>query len=132
MSSYLVKNALYDLPLMGKILFLSNIRKIVPSVKARNLKKAKGFGGMRLQRVDTETHELQLGEGRIIGDNIIFNMTPSPGASACLFNAVRDTDKIMSFFNNKYKFDKYIMENECAGGYPCETDKDISANFYSS
>ncbi|KKT91706.1 MAG: FAD dependent oxidoreductase [Candidatus Jorgensenbacteria bacterium GW2011_GWA2_45_13] len=129
---YLVKNALYDLPVVGKILFLPNIKKIVPSVRARDLIKAKGFGGMRLQRVDTETHELQLGEGRIIGDNIIFNMTPSPGASVCLFNAVRDTETIMSFLSNKYKFDKYAMENECAGGYPCETDKDVSGDFYSS
>jgi len=132
MSSYLVKNALYDLPLMGKILFLSNIRKIVPSVKARNLKKAKGFGGMRLQRVDTETHELQLGEGRIIGDNIIFNMTPSPGASVCLFNAARDVGEIMKFFNYEYKFDKHTMENDCTGGYPCEINKNTSAGFYSS
>ncbi|MBI2670165.1 MAG: FAD-dependent oxidoreductase [Candidatus Yanofskybacteria bacterium] len=129
---YLVKNALYDLPLVGKILFLANIRKIVPSIKARDLKKAKGFGGMRLQRVDTETHELQLGEGRIIGNHIIFNMTPSPGASVCLFNAVRDTEEIMKFFNNKFSFDKYTMENECAGGYPCETNRSTSLDAYFS
>ncbi|PIP86468.1 FAD-dependent oxidoreductase [Candidatus Campbellbacteria bacterium CG11_big_fil_rev_8_21_14_0_20_44_21] len=129
---YLLKNALYDFPLIGKIFFMPNIRKIVPLLKARDIKKAKGFGGMRLQRVDTETHELQLGEGRIVGDNIIFNMTPSPGASACLFNAVRDTEEIMSFFDNRYKFDKHMMENECVGGYPCDTTKDVSADFYSS
>jgi len=129
---YLVKNALYDLPLVGKTLFLPNIKKIIPSIKARNLKKAKGFGGMRLQRVDTETHELQLGEGRIIGDNIIFNMTPSPGASVCLFNAVRDTEWIMGVFDNKYKFDKFAMENDCTEGYPCETGKETSVDFYSS
>jgi len=129
---YLVKNALYDLPVIGKILFLPNIRKIVPSIKARDLKKAKGFGGMRLQRVDTETHELQLGEGRIVGDNVIFNMTPSPGASVCLFNAVRDTEETMKFFSNTYTFDKHRMEHECMGGYPCDTSKDPSANFYSS
>jgi len=129
---YLIKNTLYDFPVIGKILFLPNIRKIIPSVKARDLKKAKGFGGMRLQRVDTETHELQLGEGRIIGDNIIFNMTPSPGASVCLFNAVRDTEWIMRVFDNKYKFDKLAMENNCTGGYPCEMDRDTSVDFYSS
>ena len=128
----MVKNALYDLPLVGKILFLPNIKKIIPSIKARNLKKAKGFGGMRLQRVDTETHELQLGEGRIVGDNIIFNMTPSPGASVCLFNAVRDTEEIVNFFDSTYKFDRHTMESECAGGYPCETGKDTSVDFYSS
>jgi len=87
---------------------------------------------MRLQRVDTETHELQLGEGRIVGDNVIFNMTPSPGASVCLFNAVRDTEETMKFFSNTYTFDKHRMEHECMGGYPCDTSKDPSANFYSS
>ena len=129
---YLVKNALYDLPFIGKRLFLPNIQKIAPSIKAGDLKKARGFGGMRLQRVDTETHELQLGEGKIVGDNIIFNMTPSPGATVCLFNGMRDTQIIMEFFDDKYTFDKRRMETECAGGYPCETTEEISGNFYSS
>jgi len=129
---YLIKNALYDIPLFGKRLFLPNIKKIAPSVKARDLKKAKGYGGMRLQRVDTETHELQLGEGKIIGDNIIFNMTPSPGATVCLFNGMRDAEIIMEFFDGKYTFDKHRMETEYADGYPFETTEEISENFYPS
>jgi len=129
---YLVKNALYDLPFIGKRLFLPNIQKIVPSIKASDIKKAKGYGGMRLQRVDTETHELQLGEGRIIGNNIIFNMTPSPGASVCLFNGMRDAEEIIKFLDNKYTFDKHRMETECTDGYPCETQEEISENSYSS
>ena len=127
---YLMKNIFYDIPFLGKRLFLPSIQKIVPSIKAKDLKKAKGYGGMRLQRVDTETHELQLGEGKIIGDNLIFNMTPSPGATVCLFNAMKDTETIIKFFDNKYAFDKNCMENECAGGHPCHTEKEISNNFY--
>jgi len=129
---YLIKNALYDVPVIGKRMFLLNIRKIAPSVKARDLRKAKGYGGMRLQRVDIETHELQLGEGKIIGDNIIFNMTPSPGATVCLFNGMRDAEVIMKFFDNKYVFDKHRMEAECADGSPCNTSEGISENFYPS
>ena len=129
---YLVKNALYDLPFIGKRLFLPNIQKIVPSIKASDIKMAKGYGGMRLQRVDTETHELQLGEGRIIGDNIIFNMTPSPGASVCLFNGIRDAEEIIKFLDNKYTFDKHRMETECTDGYPCKTQEEISENSYFS
>lgn len=129
---YLVKNTLYDLPFIGKRLFLPNIQKIVPSMKASDIKKAKGYGGMRLQRVDTQTHELQLGEGRIIGDNIIFNMTPSPGASVSLFNGMRDAEEIIKFLAGKYTFDKRSMENDCADGHLCETQKDISENCYFS
>jgi len=130
MFRYLIKNIFYDIPFLGKRLFLPNIQKIVPSIKAKDLKKAKGYGGMRLQRVDTETSELQLGEGKITGDNIIFNMTPSPGATVCLFNAMKDTETIIKFLDNKYTFDKNRMENECSGGHLCDTKEEISNNFY--
>ena len=43
-------------------------------MQAKDLKLARKYGGMRLQRVDTDTHELKLGEGKIIGENIIFNI----------------------------------------------------------
>lgn len=110
--SYLVKNMLYELPWVGNHLFLVNVKKIIPTIKSRDIRVAKGYGGMRLQRVDTNTHELQLGEGKILGDNIIFNMTPSPGASVSLYNALRDTEQIMKFFNGQYKFDLLRMEKD--------------------
>ena len=80
---YLVRNLLYEIPFLAPYFFARQVRKIVPSARARDFTRAHGFGGMRLQRVNTRTHELLLGEGKIIGDNIIFNMTPSPGASVC-------------------------------------------------
>lgn len=109
---YLLKNGLYELPFIGIHLFAKNVQKIVPTMKASQLSKAKGFGGMRLQRVDTKTSEMKLGEGKIIGDNIIFNMTPSPGASVSLYNALRDTEKIIDFFQGEYTFNKALMEKE--------------------
>jgi len=111
---YLFKNILYELPYFGKYFFVGNIQKIVPSIRARNLTRAKGFGGMRLQRVDIAKGELQLGEGKIIGENIIFNMTPSPGASVCLYNGMRDAEQIMKFFGGKYTFDKEQMSKDLA------------------
>jgi malate dehydrogenase (quinone) len=81
---------------------------------------------MRLQRVDTNTKELLLGEGKIIGDHIIFNMTPSPGASVCLYNGTRDAEQIMAFFEGKFHFDK---EKALADLRPEGTDitgKDVS------
>lgn len=106
---YLTKNVLFELPIIGKYLFVSSIKKIAPQVRVSDIRIAKGFGGMRLQRVDTRTHELQLGEGKIIGDKIIFNMTPSPGASVCLYNGLRDAEKLMEFFNGEFAFDKTAM-----------------------
>ncbi len=63
---------------------------------------------MRLQRVDIKSRKLLLGEGKIIGENIIFNMTPSPGASVCLYNAMRDAEQIIKFDNN-FSFNKNQM-----------------------
>jgi malate dehydrogenase (quinone) len=108
--NYFVKSAIYDLPWIGKKLFVRNVQKIVPSMKANDLKLAKGAGGMRLQRVNILTGELELGEGKIIGGKIIFNMTPSPGASVCLYNGYRDAQTIVTFLNNRFVFDKEKME----------------------
>jgi len=129
---FLLKNTLYDVPIVGKYFFVKNVQKIVPTIQASDLQKAKGFGGMRLQRVDTKTHELQLGEGKIIGDNIIFNMTPSPGASVCLFNGMRDAEKLMEFFVGVYQFDKCRMEDDFAGGCFDHDKKVVSENAYVS
>lgn len=111
---YLLKNILYEIPFLGKYFFVKTIQKIAPQVRAKDLQIAKGFGGMRLQRVDIHKNELQLGEGKIIGENIIFNMTPSPGASVCLYNAMRDAQEIMKFFGGKYFFDKEKMSKDLA------------------
>lgn len=113
---YLFRNVFYEIPWLGTYFFVRQVRKIVPAARARDFTRARGFGGMRLQRVNTNTHELLLGEGKIIGQNIIFNMTPSPGASVCLYNAVRDTEKLMEFFGTEFTFDSKLMKSElCAG-----------------
>lgn len=117
---YLLKNFVYDLPLVGKYALAPQIQKIVPCVRARDLRHASGYGGMRLQRVNTKTRELLLGEGKIVGENIIFNMTPSPGASVCLYNALRDAKQIMEF-DKRYSLDEKRLLGEL-----CEPDDEIS------
>jgi len=110
---YLAKNILYELPYIGKYFFVGQVKKIIPTVTGSDLTRAEGYGGMRLQRVNTNTKELLLGEGKIVGDHIIFNMTPSPGASVCLWNALRDAEQIVQFFpKGTYQFKKAIMEKE--------------------
>jgi malate dehydrogenase (quinone) len=110
--SYIFINFLYDLPFIGKRLFIREVRKIVPSLKLSELRYAKGIGGTRPQIVNNTTRKLEMGEAKLTGDKIIFNITPSPGASTCLGNAYSDTSRIIDFLENKYKFDKEAFEKD--------------------
>jgi malate dehydrogenase (quinone) len=110
--SYIFVNFLYDLPFVGKRLFIKEVRKIVPSLKLSELKYAKGIGGTRPQIVNNTTRKLEMGEAKLSGEKIIFNITPSPGASTCLGNAYSDTQKIMEFLGNKFKFNKEAFEKD--------------------
>jgi malate dehydrogenase (quinone) len=110
--SYIFVNFLYDLPYIGKRLFIKEIRKIVPSLKLSELRYAKGIGGTRPQIVNNTTRKLEMGEAKLTGDKIIFNITPSPGASTCLGNAYSDTSMVIEFLNNKYKFNKEAFEKD--------------------
>ncbi len=110
--TYLLKNFLYDLPLIGKRLFLKEIRKIVPSIKLSEIKYAKHVGGTRPQIVNNDTKKLEMGEAKLTGRNIIFNITPSPGASTCLGNAYIDIQQVMEYFGGRFTFDKAAFEND--------------------
>lgn len=110
--SYIFMNFLYDLPVVGKRLFIKEVRKIVPSLKLSELRYAKGIGGTRPQIVNNTTRKLEMGEAKLAGDKIIFNITPSPGASTCLGNAYSDTQEIVKFLDNKFKFDKEAFEKD--------------------
>lgn len=109
---YLLTNFLYDMPFIGKRAFLKEVKKIVPLVKLKELKYAKKVGGTRPQIVNNNTRKLEMGEAKIVGKNIIFNITPSPGASTCLGNAFNDAQKIMEFFNGEFCFDSRAFEED--------------------
>ncbi|MDY6782701.1 MAG: FAD-dependent oxidoreductase [Cyanobacteriota bacterium] len=109
---YIIKNFLYDLPWIGKRLFIEEVKKIVPSIELGDLSYARGYGGIRPQIVNLKTQSLELGEAKIIGDKILFNITPSPGASTCLQNAQEDTEQLVSFLGSNYRFDRQAFEEE--------------------
>ncbi len=89
--NYIFKNFLFEVPYLRRRLFLKEARKIVPSLQLEDIEFAKGFGGVRPQLIDKKASQLMLGEAKINpGNGIIFNMTPSPGASSCLVNAETD------------------------------------------
>lgn len=110
--NYIILNFLYDLPFIGKRLFVKQIRMIVPSLELNEISYAKGVGGTRPQIVNNTTRKLEMGEAKLTGDKIIFNITPSPGASTCLGNAYSDILMIMDFLSNKYKFNKEAFEKD--------------------
>jgi malate dehydrogenase (quinone) len=110
--NYLLKNVVFDIPSIGKSSFLKEIRKIVPEIRLDEIKFAKKVGGTRPQIINNTTRKLEMGEAKIIGDKIIFNITPSPGASTCLGNAFEDTIKLMDFLDNKFSFDKEKFDRD--------------------
>jgi malate dehydrogenase (quinone) len=119
--NYLLKNVVYDLPWIGKRSFLKEIRKIVPKVKLDEIKFAKKVGGTRPQIINNATKKLELGEAKILGEKIIFNITPSPGASTCLGNAFEDTSKLMEFLSNRFTFDRIQFEKDLVEKEPALT-----------
>jgi len=109
---YLLKNVFYDFPWIGKRSFLKEIKKIVPNIKLEEIKFARKVGGTRPQIINNETKKLELGEAKILGDKIIFNITPSPGASTCLGNAFEDTSRITEFLGDGFTFDIAQFEKD--------------------
>ena len=114
--NYLLKNVVYDFPWIGKRLFLKEIRKIVPEIKLDEIKFASKVGGTRPQIINNTTKKLELGEAKIVGEKIIFNITPSPGASTCLGNAFEDTSRLMEFLSGRFTFDRAQFEKDLSPG----------------
>ena len=107
--TYIIMNFIYDIPLIGKRLFIRKVRKIVPSVGLSDLSFAKGYGGIRPQVVNLKTRQLEMGEAKITGRNILFNITPSPGASTCLKTAADSCRALVGFLGKGYQFDEKRM-----------------------
>lgn len=110
--SFLIKSLIYEIPFFGPRAYVKLCRKIVPTLKLEDFKNGKSKAGIRPQLVDNRTGKFKMGEAEIIGDNIIFNISPSPGASVCLANAVKNSEQAIKFFNGEYTFDKERFEHD--------------------
>ncbi|MFC6719191.1 FAD-dependent oxidoreductase [Natrialbaceae archaeon GCM10025810] len=115
---YVLRNLVYDIPKVGPKQFLPHVQKVVPSVELEDIQRAKGYGGVRPQIVNTKTRSLDMGEAKIVGDDIIFNITPSPGASTCLKNALQDTRAVIDFFDGDYEFDESAFRADTIDNFP--------------
>ncbi len=109
--NYIFRNFLFEIPGINKGLFVKDARKIVPSLTVDDIQYAENFGGIRPQVLDKDQQKLMLGEASINpGTGIIFNMTPSPGATSCLGNAERDLRVVADFLNLNFD-EKQFLED---------------------
>ncbi|WP_092901647.1 FAD-dependent oxidoreductase [Halostagnicola kamekurae] len=125
---YVLRNLVYDLPEVGRRQFLPHVQKVVPSAELEDIERAKGYGGVRPQIVDTKNKSLDMGEAKIVGDDIIFNITPSPGASTCLKNALQDTERVLEFLDGEYEFDEAALREDTIENFPRIDDDDDAAD----
>ena len=101
--NYVLRNFLFEVPYLNKRLFVKDARKIVPSLQVDEIEYAEGFGGVRPQVLDKTNQKLMLGEASINpGTGILFNMTPSPGATSCLGNAERDVKIVCDYLGKNF------------------------------
>lgn len=116
--AYILRNLLYEVPGLRRRLFLEDVRKIVPDLQIDDLQFAKGYGGVRPQLIDKQQRRLLLGEVTIPAcPGLVFNVTPSPGGTCCLGNAVRDAQTIVDRLGGH--LDQARLESELvADGQP--------------
>ncbi len=112
--NYIVRNLLFEVPWLRRRLFLRDARKIVPDMQLEDLRFAEGYGGIRPQLIDRSARRLMLGEARIEAiPGLSFNVTPSPGGTCCLGNALRDLEDIAARLG--CRFDRERLERELLG-----------------
>ena len=110
---YILTNFIYEVPIIGKKLFTKEVKKIIPSITSKDIKYGKKFGGLRPQIIDKDKEELILGEAHITTDEgLVFNITPSPGASTCISNALRDSKKIVKYLGKEFDLDGFNKDFE--------------------
>jgi len=107
---YILKNFIEEIPMVGKEVFVHDAKKVIPSIKVKDLTFAEGYGGMRPQIIDKQNHELLLGEAKIEENGLVFNMTPSPGATSSLSIALSDTQNICDILGADFNMIKHEIE----------------------
>ena len=116
--NYILRNMAFEIPGVRKRLFLKDVRKIVPGLRLDQLEFAHRIGGLRPQIIDKSQGKLNLGESTIQpeGQRLIFNITPSPGATTCLGNAYRDAQIVCGQLG--IDFHKDAIEADLLDGRP--------------
>lgn len=107
-------NVLFQIPLLGTYLFWCEAKKIIPSLRRNEIILAKGQGGVRPQIVDTRfKHPLNLGEAKLCANGVLFNITPSPGATTSVYNGLVDAQKITHALEGAFDYDAILNDFGC-------------------
>lgn len=85
---FLLRNYLYKIPKLGRKIFAGEARKIIPSLREELLEFRRG--GVRPQLIDEKQAKLILGDRQFRSDKAVIMITPSPGASASILNAIEN------------------------------------------
>ncbi len=101
---YVFKQFLYAIPVAGKWFYMQEVKKIIPDIRYGELAVRNDLGEIRPQVVNIEEREIQLGEAKITEPGVVFDITPSPGASVCLKNAERNAKHIVNTLDEDYTF----------------------------
>jgi malate dehydrogenase (quinone) len=105
---FIYKNIGYEIPVHGKKSFLKEVLKIVPSMKLDDLDFADHTTGVRPQLIDEKNAELLMGAAKFSdGDGVIFNMTPSPGATSAFANAAEDLVTVTEYLGRTIHQESY-------------------------
>ncbi|RME31141.1 FAD-dependent oxidoreductase [Candidatus Woesearchaeota archaeon] len=93
----------------GRKAFLPNAQRIVPSLTADDLERDASLGGVRPQVVDAERGCIVHGEAKLLGERLIANLTPSPGASTCLAIARADARRITAALGRSFAEEEFCQ-----------------------
>ena len=105
---FIYENIGYEVPVHGKKSFLKQVLKIVPSMQLDDLDFADHTTGVRPQLIDEEKSELLMGAAKFSdGDGVIFNMTPSPGATSAFANASEDLVTITKYLDRQINAESF-------------------------
>jgi malate dehydrogenase (quinone) len=127
---YMFRNMLFEIPVIRKFLFLKDVRKIVPSLRFRDLTFARHVGGIRPQLIDKDHQKLLMGEAKIdTGKGAIFNMTPSPGGTSCIENAEIDLRTIVKHLGAN--IDEAAFKKDILGEDHSHTESDFTGRVIS-
>ena len=99
---FIYRNIGYEIPIHGKKSFLKEVQKIVPTLNVDDLDFAEHTTGVRPQLIDEKKGELLMGAAKFSdGDGVIFNMTPSPGATSAFANAAEDLVTVTNYLGRQ-------------------------------
>jgi malate dehydrogenase (quinone) len=105
---FIYENIGYEVPIHGKKSFLKQVVKIVPSMQLDDLDFAEHTTGVRPQLIDEEKGELLMGAAKFSdGDGVIFNMTPSPGATSAFANAAEDLVAVTQYLDRQINTESF-------------------------